>query len=316
MPPAITTGLIVTVVFIIFSTAVLFAQFLAQTSQNRKNKERREISRRLGTLVEDPEAPIFRARSAVEVGKFGAWLDVWVRRAGSPYPLASAYVRIALAAGVFGLAGAAATQSLLGLGFAVLGAFIPVLVLQRQAEARASKLTEQLPDGLELIARSLQAGHAINEAFRFVAEEAPLPLAQEFGRVYEEYKLGRDLRECLQNLNSRNPANFDLQLFVSAILLQRDTGGNLVEILNNISATIRARFVFQGKVQSLTSEARFTGWVLCVLPFVVTLGISITSPNYLKPLITEPLGITMLAYALCSFTFGVVAMRAVSKVEA
>ncbi len=94
-------GLIVTIVFIIFSTAVLFAQFLTQTSQNQKDKERRKISRRLGTLVEDPEAPIFRARSAVEVGRFGAWLDVWVRRAGSPYPISSLYVRIALAAGVF-----------------------------------------------------------------------------------------------------------------------------------------------------------------------------------------------------------------------
>jgi tight adherence protein B len=316
MAPAITTGLIVTVVLIIFATALFFAQFLSQTSQNQKDKERRAISRRLGTLVEEDQAPIFRPRSPVEVGRFGAWLDVWVRRAGSPYPLSSAYVRIAVSAAVFGLAGAAISQSAVGLVLAVLGGSIPVLVLQAQAEARASKLTEQLPDALDLIARSLQAGHAINEAFRFVAEEAPLPLAQEFGRVYEEYKLGRDLRECLQNLNSRNPANFDLQLFVSAILLQRDTGGNLVEILNNISGTLRARFVFQGKVQSLTSEARLTGWILCVLPFVITLAISVVSPNYLKPLFTDTLGIQMVMYALCSFTFGVFAMRAVSKVEA
>jgi tight adherence protein B len=116
---------------------------------------------------------------------------------------------------------------------------------------------------------------------RMVAEEMSLPLAQEFGRVYEENNLGRDFRECLENMVRRNPNNFDLQIFVSAVLLQRDTGGNLVEILQSISSTIRSRFVFEGKLRALTSEARFTGWVLGGLPFFIIILIWRMAPGFL-----------------------------------
>jgi tight adherence protein B len=316
MPFQLSNGLIVSVVVVIFLAFLLFAQFLYWTTQDQKDKESRELSRRLGTLVENAPKTTFRLKATPDGNGPAAKLDVMIRRAGSPYPLSSLYIRVALAAAVMGLVGVAITRSPVGLLLMALGAIVPVLVLQSQADERARKLTEQLPDGLDLIARSLQAGHGISEAFRLVSEEAPQPLGQEFGRVYEENNLGRDLRECLQNLNARNPANFDLQIFVSAVLLQRDTGGNLVEILNSISQTVRARFIFQGKVQALTAEARLTGVILCGLPFVITLAISIISPDYLKPLVNDRLGIAMLLYAFCSFSFGVFVMREVSKVEA
>jgi tight adherence protein B len=150
---------------------------------------------------------------------------------------------------------------------------------------------------------------------RGVAEEMPVPLAQEFGRVYEEHNLGRDFRECLTNLCRRNPSSFDLQIFVSSVLLQRDTGGNLVEILNSISATIRGRFVFQGKVAALTSEARFTAWILGGLPFFVIGVIAVLSPNYLTPLFNDPLGTILLIYCASSFLLGVFVMSEISKVE-
>ena len=312
--PGLNNGLVVAVVVVIFLAFLLFAQFLYWSSRDQKDREGRELSRRLGTLADKAQNPLFRLQRAASGGGVSESLDLMLRQAGSPYPMSTLVGRMAACAGGGALAGLIITKAAIGLGLGLIG-FLPILLLQSAGAARARKLTEQLPDGLDLVSRSLQAGHGIGEAFRLVAEEAPMPLAQEFGRVYEENNLGRDFRECLQNLNRRNPANFDFQIFVSAVLLQRDTGGNLVEILNSISNTVRARFVFQGKVRALTAEAGFTALILCGLPFFVTAGIAYVSPEYLKPLTTDPLGIGLLLYALTSFSFGVFVMREVSKVE-
>lgn len=313
MTPGLNNGLVVAVVVVIFLAFLLFAQFLYWTTQDQKERESRELSRRLGTLADKQQSALFRLQRVTE-GSLTASLDVMLRQAGSPYPMSTLIGRVAGAAAVGALVGVILTRSPIGIVLAAAGV-LPVLILKSQGAERARRLTEQLPDGLDLISRSLQAGHGIGEAFRLVAEEAPLPLAQEFGRVYEENNLGRDFRECLQNLNRRNPRNFDFQIFVSAVLLQRDTGGNLVEILQSISNTIRARFTFQGKVRALTSEARLTAIILCGLPFFVTSGIAYVSPDYLKPLVHDTLGIGMLLYAATSFCFGVFVMSEVSKVE-
>jgi tight adherence protein B len=165
------------------------------------------------------------------------------------------------------------------------------------------------------MARSLQAGLGLNEAFRTCAEEMPLPVAGEFGRVFEEVRFGRDYREAFNNMLKRNPTLFDLRLFVSSVLLQRETGGNLIEILDSISNTIRGRFLFQAKVKALTSEARFSAMILGGLPLCVGALISVSNPKYLTPLFTDPLGNLFLAYFFLSYCFGGFLMYNVSQVE-
>ncbi|MDP2313332.1 MAG: type II secretion system F family protein [Pseudomonadota bacterium] len=293
---------------------LLFAQFMYWTLQSRSDKAQRELSRRLGTLVDKNAGPaLLRAASSGAKG-IGAHLEDLIRQAGTPYSLSALYTRMALAGGVGVFILLVVVKNPLALIGIVL-AYVPVMLLSSAAATRSKRLTEQLPDGLDLLARSLQAGHGLSEALRSVAEEMPLPLAQEFGRVYEEHNLGRDLRECLQNLTRRNPGSFDLQIFVGSVLLQRDTGGNLVEILNSISSTIRGRFMFQGKVAALTSEARFTAYILGGLPFFVIGIILLLSPDYLTPLVTDPLGNMLLLGCGLSFSFGVFVMRELSKVE-
>ncbi|MFZ5482449.1 MAG: type II secretion system F family protein [Myxococcota bacterium] len=306
--------LIVTVVSV-FAAFLLFSQFLYWTLQSKQANQQRELARRLGTLVEKSAGPnLIKGPANTGARGIEAQLEDLLRQAGSPFPLQTLYQRMAIF-GVVGIVlGVVAFRGALGLlGIAI--AYVPVMLVSGQAQARAAKLAEQLPDGLDLLARSLQAGHGISEAMRSVAEELPIPLAQEFGRVYEEHNLGRDFRECLQNLCKRNPGSFDLQIFVSSVLLQRDTGGNLVEILNNISGTIRQRFVFRGKVAALTSEARFTAYILGGLPFAIGSIIAVMQPNYLTPLFVDPLGNLMVAGGLCSFSMGVFLMREASKVE-
>lgn len=292
---------------------LLFAQFVYWTLQSRAEVQQRELSRRLGTLVDKDARPEL-LRRGLETKGLEARLDDLIRQAGSPYPISTLYSRMGIAALIGVLLLAVALKSALAL-FGVFAAYIPVMLLRRSAESRSHRLTEQLPDGLDLLARSLQAGHGLSEAMRGVAEEMPLPLAQEFGRVYEEHNLGRDFRECLYNLTRRNPNSFDLQIFVSSVLLQRDTGGNLVEILQSISNTIRNRFTFQGKVRALTSEARFTAYILGGLPFFVIGVIALLQPDYLDPLFKDPLGHMMLIGCGLSFSLGVFVMREISTVE-
>jgi tight adherence protein B len=311
-------NVLVAITVLITTVAVLlFSQFVYWTVMSRRQSQQTELARRLGTLVDKPGGALnlIRGDAKKETTKgFEAQLEDLLRQAGSPYALGTLYTRMAVAALVGLMGGVVALRGPVGV-VGVAAAYLPIMILSGQAQARASKLAEQLPDGLDLLGRSLQAGHGISEAMRGVAEEMPLPLAQEFGRVYEEHNLGRDFRECLQNLNRRNPGSFDLQIFVSSVLLQRDTGGNLVEILQNISGTIRSRFVFQGKVAALTSEARFTAWILGGLPFFVIGAIGLASPNYLTPLFHDPRGWAMLGYCFCSFALGIFVMREISQVD-
>jgi tight adherence protein B len=304
------------VLIFVFAAALMFSQFVYWWLQSRQQVQARELSRRLGTLVDKSTAPLLLRGPATRSGQkgFAARMEDLLGQAGFPYPLETLYARMAMA----GAGGAIAAFAVFRGAAGVIGlaaAYLPVLLLSSQAAERARRLTEQLPDGLDLLARSMQAGHGISEAMRAVAEELPLPLAQEFGRVYEENNLGRDFRDCLASLTVRNPKSFDLQIFVSSVLLQRETGGNLVEILNNISGTIRQRFVFQGKVRALTSEARFTAYILGGLPFAIGTLISLVQPQYLQPLFHDPLGTLMLLYAAFSFSLGVFLMRETSKVE-
>jgi tight adherence protein B len=202
-------------------------------------------------------------------------------------------------------------MALLGAIFGV----VPILMLNAKATERARSLSELLPDALDLIARSLQAGHGLADAMKLCSEEMPSPVSDEFGRVFEENSLGRDLRDSFETLTLRNPRNFDLKLFVSSVLLQRDTGGNLIEILGNISKTIRDCFVFHRKVKALTAESRLSALILGGLPFVVTFLIMMMRPEYLTPLVTDPIGHWMLGFCFVSFTSGILVMRRISQIE-
>jgi tight adherence protein B len=235
-------------------------------------------------------------------------------QSGVDYDLQGLLVRVSL----FAMAG----TLVLGLVFrspvAVVGmalGALPVLLLNARASQRAQQLSEQLPDALDLVSRSLQAGHGLSDALRLCAEEMPVPVSQEFGRVFDEHNLGRDLREALTSMSNRNPRNFDLKIFVSSVLLQRDTGGNLIEILDNIATTIRDRFVFKAKVKALTAEARISAMILGSLPVLMMVLISVVRPEYLTPLFQEDLGRIFLVVAGSLYGTGILVMRLMSQVE-
>ncbi|NLP10487.1 type II secretion system F family protein [bacterium] len=166
------------------------------------------------------------------------------------------------------------------------------LVIMR-INRRMKSFSREFPDAIDMMTGALRAGHAFSKAMQLVAMEAPDPVGAEFNKTFEEHNLGRPLKECLVHFAERVPSP-DLKLFVTAVLLQRETGGNLTEILEKISYTIRERFKLMGQIQVYTAQGRLSAWILGLLPIVFLLLISSLNPDYLKPLFTEKVGHYML----------------------
>ncbi|TNE91348.1 MAG: hypothetical protein EP330_05590 [Deltaproteobacteria bacterium] len=315
MPPSLT----IFIIAVIFTAMLGMSQGMYWAYVARREREQRELARRLGSMGEGVEGTsLFKeqAKDAVAnaLGSLGAHLQDSLRKADLQYGVAQLVAQCVIL-GLIVAVGAIYFLGLPGMMLAPIAAIVPYGLVRKAGNDRTRLLVEQLPDTLDLMARSLQAGLGLSDALRLVAEEMPLPVAAEFGRVFEEVRFGRDYREALEKLLNRNPGIFDLQLLVSSILLQRETGGNLIEILDNIAETIRARFLFQAKVAALTSEARFSALVLGSLPLGVATMISITQPTYLLPLVEDPMGNLLLGFACCMYTFGVFMMNRVSQVE-
>lgn len=205
--------------------------------------------------------------------------------------------------------------ALLALVFAVVSVFLPTGALLVLRGRRSSKMSEQLPEALDMLARSLRAGHALSASFQVVAREMPEPVAVEFGRVYETQRLGVSLDQGLQEMAQRVPDNGDVNMLVVSATIQRETGGNLAEILSNLAETIRGRYKFQGKLKSLTAEGRASAIVVGLLPLVVVTALQVMNPKYLSPLFHEPAGRVCLGYAIASWVFGAIWLNRMSKVD-
>jgi tight adherence protein B len=197
----------------------------------------------------------------------------------------------------------------------MVAAAAPAIFLRMTAERRSRLLSEQLPDALDTMARSLRAGHAISSAFQVVASEMPQPIALEFARAYEEQRLGLSADAAVRQISERAPRNGDLQIFAVSVAIQRETGGNLAEILGNIAGTVRERFKFKGKLRALTAEARGSTMVLGALPIGVAALVSIMNPGYLTPLASTPQGRGILVYAVVSWLFGLAWLKKMSNLQ-
>jgi tight adherence protein B len=220
------------------------------------------------------------------------------------------------ASGIFGLAlgllmGGAAVGPVLG----ALGLLGPVMVVWIIRQQRSLKLSEQLPDALDMMSRSLRAGHALPSSFKLVATEMPPPVSIEFGRAFEEQNLGLAFERAVVQMTRRAPTNGDLKLFAVSVIIQKETGGNLVEIIEKIAETIRSRYRFYGKLRALTAEGRVSAWVIGILPFVAGLATFIVNPEYMSQLFNKPLGHIFLGYAIVSWVFGVLLLRKTSQVD-
>ena len=197
---------------------------------------------------------------------------------------------------------------------AVVAGLLPYFYVTRAKVKRLDRIEQQLPDALDLMGRALRAGHAFPTALKMVGDEMSDPIAAEFRVAFDEVNFGIAMPEALMNLATRVPST-DLRYFVIAVLIQRETGGNLSELLASISAIIRERIKLMGQVRVLSAEGKMSAWVLGLLPFGAALMIQLTNPKFLEVLYTDPGGRKMLAVVGVMMLLGVLAMRKIIHIR-
>ncbi|MCR4437789.1 MAG: type II secretion system F family protein [bacterium] len=192
--------------------------------------------------------------------------------------------------------------------------FLPLLWVKRKKKRRLKLFERHFPDALDLMTSALRAGLSFVGALGMVGKEAQPPISEEFSKTYEEQALGVPIEESLQRLTQRIDS-LDLRFFVTALLIQRDIGGNLTELLEKISLTIRERFKLIGQVRAQTAQGRFTGWMLTGMPFIMALIISLLNRQYIMLLVTERLGQYMIGMALFMQFLGFLVIRKVVNIK-
>jgi tight adherence protein B len=189
----------------------------------------------------------------------------------------------------------------------------PYVFLLRKRKMRFQKITEQLPPAIDMMSSGLRAGQALAATVETVADESDEPLRSEFRRTAVELSFGLPFREAMLNLRARVPVA-DLQFVIAAILVQKETGGNLAQVLDKTAHVIRERLRVAGEMRVRTVQGRLTGWMLCALPFVMFIGMNVLHPGYGRVLFEDPRGQTMITYAAILMVIGILVIRRIVNI--
>lgn len=318
--------LIPATVLFIMSIAVLELSFVAV--RTLRHPDRGKVRKRLkelssGEYAEGPD-DIMRKRVLSNVPFLHTILlhtpgvqklDLLLRQASSRMP-AGAFIGISFCLGLVGyLAMHFLTNGwFLPFGGAIFLGLIPLILILFRKGKRMKKFERQLPDALELISRSLRAGHAFSGGLKLAADEFDDPLGTELEQSVQEINFGISVHDALKNLAGRIDCP-DLKYFVVSVILQRETGGNLAEIIDSIAYIVRERFKLRGKIKVLSAEARFSAIVLAALPFLIVLAIRFANPKYLSLLYSETLGKVMVGTALGMMILGILVMKKMVNIK-
>ncbi|MFQ5678322.1 MAG: type II secretion system F family protein [Gemmatimonadota bacterium] len=205
-------------------------------------------------------------------------------------------------------------QPLLPVAFAAVGALVPYLFVRIKRKQRFAAFEADFPEAIDLMGRAIRAGHAFSTGLRIVSEEADEPVAGEFRQVFEEQKFGLPLRDSLMALADRIDL-VDLKIFVTAVLVQRDTGGNLAEILDNLSHVIRERFKFRRQLRVFTAHGRITGFILAVTPLVTFFLLYTLNPDYMSVMLEEQAGRMALGIVALMQVVGILVIRRIVDID-
>ncbi len=247
--------------------------------------------------------------------KYGSSLAMLIDQAGSTVGVSTILIAsLALGAAVSFLATAVMREAWALLpGFGA-GAAIPFLVLMRKRTRRMRKFEEQFPEALDLLSRAIKAGHAFTTAMGMVADDAAEPIGPEFKKTFDEQNFGLALKDALNNLATRIPL-LDVKFFATAVLIQRETGGNLSEILDNLAYVVRERFKILRQVRVYTAHGRMTGYVLLGLPAALAVALMFINPEHMNLLFTERMGRIMLMGTAVMQTVGYVWIKKIVTIE-
>jgi len=241
------------------------------------------------------------------------WMAIQLERAGSDWKTGR-FMLTSVAAAVMGLVFGQRYGMVGAVIAGVVGLFLPLMWLKRKRAKREGAFEAQLPEALDMLTNALQAGYSLQAAMEFVGRELPAPLGPEFSRFYDEQRLGMEVRMALLRFQERI-GTIDARMFVTSLLIQRETGGNLGEVLTNLATLMRERVTFRLQLATLTAEPRMSAKVLASLPLAVVLLISAINPEFMRPLIETPMGHRLVAYAAASVAMGYLVMSRIANVD-
>jgi tight adherence protein B len=247
--------------------------------------------------------------------RMGSWLSRLIEQSGVHTTASSIgviSVGIGIAAGL--MTSLFFPQPFAAVGAGLFGMVCPTLWLTHRRSSRLKKFEEHFPEALDLLSRAIRAGHAFQTAMGMVADELPEPVGPEFKKTFDQQNYGLPLRDALNDMAERINL-LDVRFFVTAVAIQRDTGGNLSEILDNLGHVVRERFKIRRQVRVHTAHGRFTGYVLLALPAALAIALSFINPDHMRMLFREPMGQKMLMSAIVMQTIGFFWIRQVIKIE-
>jgi len=308
---------------------VTVAVFAGMSLFDQRKAQARVLRDRLSAVQQPaeqtvPDAAFLRDEVLSRIPAFDTWLRRSERvsvlqkvlaqgnvdvRAGNFLMLCAASA-VALAAIAFFASG----NLLFGWAGAMIGFFIPYAYASHRRTKRFQKFEEKFPEAIDTLARAVRAGHAFTTALEMIANEVSEPVAGEFRQLYEEQKFGLPVRDALLNLADRIPL-VDVKFFVTAVMLQRETGGNLAEILDNLSYVIRERFKIQRQVRVHTAQGRLTMVLLMALPPTIVLVMMTINPGFIRPLFTDPIGHALIVGGITLQTLGYFVIRRIIRIQ-
>lgn len=329
MPTSLTGNSFLVLAVLIFVAVLLLLESLYIVWRSHRGPQASKLKSRLNALSaardHSQHTQLLRQRMLSELPAMERFmagiprlraLDRMILQSGLSWPVSNLLLSCAaVGAGTWAVVVMFTYQPMLtGAVAGLVSGALPLLYVRYRRNKRLNKFERQLPDALDLIARALRAGHAFPAALKMAGEEMAEPIAGELSTVHDEVNFGVSLQQALTHLSDRVPLT-DLRYFVVAILIQRESGGNLTEILTNLSQLIRERLKLMGRVRVLSSEGRMSAWILCLMPFFLAGVMNLFNPQFMSPLWTDPIGITIIQYTLILMLIGVVIMRKIIKIR-
>jgi tight adherence protein B len=312
----------------VFVTVVVLSQALIVPVFGEGRKTRKKLQARLGELEREIGPNSFSSlvrekylrelsplERTLEQLPLMASLTEMIEQAGHSY-LAH---RLTLVAIGFATAGGVAAWSfthhpLAALLAAAIGGALPFMKIGRDRTKRIQKVEEQLPEAVDMMKRALRAGHPFSGAIKLVSEELENPLGKEFGTTFADLNYGNDVRRAMLGLLQRVPS-VPVMALVTSVLVQKETGGNLAEILGQISAVVRGRFRLERKIRTLSAEGRLSAWILALVPIVLFGIISLTTPDYLPTLTQDPIGQKLIMAGSVLGVIGILWIRKIIRID-
>lgn len=321
------TGMII-FVGMIFTTVFLLMQGLTLPVFGESAKTRKRLQKKLDQIRTSTEGESY---SSLLREKYLRQLNSWERRleqlpamevlaemieqAGKKYiayrVILLAIVLALVAALIAWITTRMAIAPVIAAGIA---GYLPFLTISQQRVKRMALIEEQIPEAIDTMTRALKAGHPFNATLRMIAEDMEDPIATEFEMTFGDINYGNDVRRAMLGLLSRVPS-VTMMALVTSVLVQKETGGNLAEILQQISSVVRGRFKLHRKVRTLSAEGRLSAWVLGTVPLVLFAVISVTTPDYLPVLVNDPRGQNAIIYGAISGVVGILWIRRVLRIE-